>query len=120
MRKNHWARSVAPPLPPNGVTRVGALWIDFLAGNRHQSTNDVILSSFDSTCNVSGLGASELDSEAPELRAPEVTLGRPVEGVGDSLSPGPLRNAPIAKPRPPALAAAAGWSTVEARRAWTM
>ncbi|KAG0433146.1 hypothetical protein HPB47_020176 [Ixodes persulcatus] len=49
--------------------------LDFLAGN------DVIFSSFDSTCTVSGLGASELDSEAPELRAPEVTFGRPVEGV---------------------------------------
>ncbi|KAG0431346.1 hypothetical protein HPB47_021876 [Ixodes persulcatus] len=54
----------------------------YSAGNRHQSGNDVILSSFDSTCTVSGLGASELDSEAPELRAPEVTFGRPVEGAG--------------------------------------
>ncbi|KAG0411305.1 hypothetical protein HPB47_011570 [Ixodes persulcatus] len=70
--------------------------LDFLAGNRHQSGNDVIFSSFNSTCTVSGLGASELDSEAPELRAPEVTFGRPVEGVSDSLTPGPLLNAPIA------------------------
>ncbi|KAG0413734.1 hypothetical protein HPB47_009124 [Ixodes persulcatus] len=43
--------------------------------------NEVIFSSFDSTCTVSGLCASELDSEAPELRAPEVTFGRPVEGA---------------------------------------
>lgn len=39
-------------------------------------------------CALSRLGASELDSEAPELRAPEVTLGHPVEGVSDSLTPG--------------------------------
>ncbi|KAG0413588.1 hypothetical protein HPB47_009241, partial [Ixodes persulcatus] len=51
------------------------------AENRHQSGNDVTFSSFDSTCTVSGLGASELDSEAPELCAPEVTFGRPVEGT---------------------------------------
>ncbi|KAG0415391.1 hypothetical protein HPB47_007436, partial [Ixodes persulcatus] len=38
--------------------------------------------------------ASELDSEAPELRAPEVTFGRPVEGVSDSLTLGLLLNAP--------------------------
>ncbi|KAM7314147.1 hypothetical protein ISCGN_003932 [Ixodes scapularis] len=44
---------------------------------------------------VSGLGALELDSEATELRATEVTLGCPVEGVSDPSTPGPLLNVPI-------------------------
>lgn len=70
------------------------VFLFFSTGSRHQSGNEVIVCSFDSTCTVSGLGASELDSEAPELRAPEVTFGRAVEGVSDSLTPGPLLNAP--------------------------